>query len=148
MRDRPCDGDFFSSSSPSSPRPASPRRIATRSGSCRRTPASSPRSNSFLNLYDSVAKLDIVRGALETAGVKDFYDSTNYRRFQQLLAYYEKALGKDRYELLDGLTGGGVVAAGRLDKPGAALLVVQAKDETLLKGFRQARDLSRRKSNT
>ena len=87
------------------------------------------------NLYDSIAKLDVVQSALETAGVRDFYDSTNYRRFQQLLAYYEKALGKDRYQLLDGLTGGGVAVAGRLEKPGAALLVVQAKDEALLKDF-------------
>jgi hypothetical protein len=86
-------------------------------------------------LYDSIAKLDVVQSALETAGVQDFYDSTNYRRFQQLLAYYEKALGKDRYQLLDGLTGGGVAVAGRLEKPGAALLVVQAKDEALLKDF-------------
>ncbi|HEX3315776.1 MAG TPA: hypothetical protein VHR72_12825 [Gemmataceae bacterium] len=86
-------------------------------------------------LYDSVYKLDVVRGALETAGVKDFYDSTNYRRFQQLLAYFEKALGKDRYQLLDGLTGGGVSVVGRLEKPGSALLVVQAKDEALLKDF-------------
>ena len=92
------------------------------------------------SLVDSVYKLDVVRGALETAGVRDFYDSTNFRRLEQLLAYFEKALGKDRHELLDGLTGGSGVTrfAARLapDKPGAALLVVQApKDERLLKDF-------------
>jgi hypothetical protein len=87
------------------------------------------------SLVDSVYKLDVVRGALETAGVRDFYDSTNFRRLEQLLAYFEKALGKDRHDLLDGLTGGGVAFAARLDKPGAALLVVQAKDEALLEDF-------------
>ena len=60
--------------------------------------------------------LDVVQGLLETAGVRDFYDSTNYRRLQQLIAYAEKSLGRDRNELLDGLTGDGIVVAAKLGK--------------------------------
>src|SRR5262249_31927847 len=67
--------------------------------------------------------------------VQDLYDSTNARRFFQLVAYFEKELGQDRMELLDKLTGGGVVVAARATEPSAALLVVKAKDAELLKRF-------------
>src|SRR4051794_26129939 len=70
-------------------------------------------------LVDAFMKMDLVKDALETAGVRDFYDSTNYRRLQQLIGYYEKALNVDRQEMLRGLTGGGVAFAARLEKPGA-----------------------------
>src|SRR5438034_3300405 len=39
--------------------------------------------------------------------VRDLYNSTNVRRFSQLVAYFEKELGAKRFELLDRLAGGG-----------------------------------------
>ena len=45
--------------------------------------------------------------------VQDYYDTTKVRRFFQLVTYFEKELGQDRMELIDKLTGGGVVLAAR-----------------------------------
>jgi hypothetical protein len=86
-------------------------------------------------LVEAIENHPIVQEALKIAGVREYYDSTNYRRLQQLIAYFEKELGKERHELLDALTGGGVVFAAKFSKPGAVLLAVQAKDEKLLQQF-------------
>ena len=57
-------------------------------------------------------------------------------RARQLVAYYEKALGLPWPELLDRLAGGGIVAAVKFGPdPAPAVLVVQAKDQALLKRF-------------
>jgi hypothetical protein len=68
--------------------------------------------------------------------VKELIDSTNGRRFYQLLGYFEKELGADRWELLDRLAGGGIALGGNLGPDFAPrLLVIQAKDEKLLQQF-------------
>jgi len=86
-------------------------------------------------LLKAVQNHDLVQEALKIAGVRELYDSTNFRRLYQLIAYFEKELGKDRYELLDALTGGGVVAAAKIGEPAAGVFVIQAKDEQLLQQF-------------
>jgi hypothetical protein len=93
-------------------------------------------------LVEGVTKLDVVKQLLELDAVRELYESTNSRRFYQLLAYFEKRLGADRFELLDRLAGGGVALAVKFkvleDEETTAALIVQAKDEALLKRFVQA----------
>ncbi len=68
--------------------------------------------------------------------VQELYDSTNYRRFYQLVAYFEKELGLPWPELLDRVAGGGAVVGVKFGPdPAPALLVVQSKDEALLGKF-------------
>lgn len=86
-------------------------------------------------LLEAIEKHELVQEALKIAGVRELYDSTKFRRLYQLIAYFEKELGKDRNELLDALTGGGVVAAAKIGEPAAGVFVIQAKDEQLLQQF-------------
>ena len=86
-------------------------------------------------LLKAIEKHELVQEAFKIAGVRELYDSTNFRRLYQLIAYFEKEPGKDRYELLDALTGGGVVAAAKFGEPAAGVFVIQAKDEQLLQQF-------------
>jgi hypothetical protein len=87
-------------------------------------------------LLEAFTSLDAVRQALQVPVVRELYDSTNARRFYQLVAYLEKRLGADRLELLDRLAGGGAVLAVKIGgDPVPALLVVQGKDEKLLREF-------------
>src|SRR4029079_11906539 len=101
---------------------------------------------------EAVIKLERPRARVETTlalpvvkqlqgfeAFQEFYDSTNARRFYQLVAYFEKEMGVKWPELLDRLAGGGAVLAARLgESNGPALLVVQSKDEALLAKFVQA----------
>src|SRR5262249_28448633 len=65
--------------------------------------------------------------------VREFFESANYRRFYQLVAYFEKQLGAKWPELVDKLAGGGIVVALKTgSNPAATLIVVQARDEKLL----------------
>ena len=86
-------------------------------------------------LLEAVENHPLTREALKLAGIREFYDSTNQRRLHQLIAHFEKELGKDKYQLLDALAGGGVVFAAHLDKSPAFLLVIQATDEAILAKF-------------
>ena len=101
-----------------------------------------PRQSDFVVRIDSPRKL--VEAVLATeplhelaqfAAVREALQSTNARRGARLLAYYEKELGAPWPELLDRLTGGGAVLAGRFDRTNQApaLLVIQGKDDQLLK---------------
>ena len=83
----------------------------------------------------NIFNLDLVREVLNIDIVREFYESTNSRRFLQLLGYFEKELGHKRFELLDRLAGGGVVVAARFTGTPGALVVVQGKDEELVKKF-------------
>jgi hypothetical protein len=86
-------------------------------------------------ITESIYYLDAVQDVLKIDLVRELYDSTNARRAYQLLAYFEKQLGRERFELLDQLAGGGMVIAGKFTSPPAALAVFQAKDKGLLKKF-------------
>jgi hypothetical protein len=86
-------------------------------------------------LVDTFMALAAFKQALQLEAVREYYDSTNVRRFFQFLAYFEKRLGADRLELLDRLAGGGAVLAIKAGDGAPVLLVVQAKDEKLLRDF-------------
>src|SRR5262245_45867439 len=67
---------------------------------------------------------------------REFFESTNYHRFLQLVAYYEKELGAPWPELIDKLAGGGIVLAGKFGQdPAPAVLVIQGSDARLTKQF-------------
>jgi hypothetical protein len=86
-------------------------------------------------LLEAIEKHELVQEALKISGIRELYDSTNQRRLYQLIAYFEKELGKNKYELLDALTGGGVVVAGKFSSPAGVMVAVQTQDEQLLKRF-------------
>lgn len=87
-------------------------------------------------LAETVLALDLVKQLQTFEPFREFYDSTNFRRFQQLLGYFEKELGGKWPELLEQLAGGGVVLAAKFgEEPAPALLVMQSKDEAALKKF-------------
>jgi hypothetical protein len=87
-------------------------------------------------LAETVTQLDLVKQAQELGPVREILDSTNYRRFYQLVAYFEKQLGAQWPDLVDRLAGGGVVAAAKIGpNPAPALLVVQGTDEKLTRRF-------------
>jgi hypothetical protein len=88
------------------------------------------------HLLDTVHALPMLEEWYELQPVKEYRDSTNARLFRQLVAYFEKELGAKWPDLLDRLAGGGAVVAVKLGpNPAPALLVLQGKDEELLRRF-------------
>ena len=85
-------------------------------------------------LAEAVTSLDYFQQVLALDGVKQLLDSTQARRFKQLLSYFEKELGVSRTELLERL-GGGAALAIKLGNNAPALFVLQGNDEKLLKKF-------------
>lgn len=72
------------------------------------------------------------------APVRDGLDSTNVRRFTQLVAYFEKELGLPWPQLLDRLGGRGIALGVQFGpQPAPVLLVVEGEDERLLQQFFQ-----------
>ena len=87
-------------------------------------------------LGETAVHHDLVKQLRTLEAVQELYDSTNFRRFYQLLAHFEKEMGARWPEMLDRVAGGGIVVAakfGGMDAP--ALLVVQSKDEAALRKF-------------
>jgi hypothetical protein len=85
-------------------------------------------------LTETLTGLEIVKKAEEFGPLQEFLDSTSYRRFYQLVAYFEKQLGAKWPELLDRLAGGGVILAAKIQPDDAPiLLVVQGSDGALLR---------------
>jgi hypothetical protein len=93
------------------------------------------RVDSPRKLVDAVLATEPLRELVQFPAVREALQNTNVRRAAKLLAYYEKELGAPWPELLDRLTGGGVVLAAKFDRTGQApaLFVVQSKDDELLK---------------
>jgi hypothetical protein len=93
------------------------------------------RVDSPRKLVEAVFDTQPLRQLGEFAAVREAFQNTNFRRAAKLLSYYEKELGAPWPELLDRLTGGGMVVATKFQRGGAApvLLVVQSKDDELLK---------------
>ena len=96
--------------------------------------ASSPKT-----LVETLYYLDTVKKFQEIPAAKEVLNSTQYRRFYKLLAYFEKELGAKWPELLDQLSGGGGAALGIKfgPNPAPALLVIQAKDEAQAQKFKK-----------
>jgi hypothetical protein len=81
-------------------------------------------------------RLQAFEQARQLEPVAEFYKSNGYRRFRQLLAYFEKELGAKWPDLLDRLAGGGIaVGIHFAPDPAPALLVIQGKDEKTEKRF-------------
>lgn len=78
-------------------------------------------------LFEELKKLEVFREA---------YETTNARRFYQLVAYFENALGHPYVELIDRLAGGGIALSAKLTEGKRHFIVaVQAKDKELLQKF-------------
>src|SRR5947209_5964298 len=89
-------------------------------------------------LIETGLNLDAVKQLFQLEAVQEVYDSTNFRLFYQLIAYYEKELGLPWPEILDRVAGGGVVLSAKLGpEPAPVLLVIQGTDEEFLKKFLQ-----------
>jgi hypothetical protein len=94
-------------------------------------------------LVEAFTTFELVNELQKLDSVRELYDSTNYRRFFQFVAYFEKELGKPWPELLDQLGGGGIAVAGKFGDNSPAVLVVQCKDEALLKkAFKRAVEIA------
>jgi hypothetical protein len=86
-------------------------------------------------LLHAVEKNELFQQAQKLAGVREYYDTTTFQQLYQVIVHFEKRLGKNREEIIDELTAGGVVLAAKLTPPQGAVLVVQAKDEATLRKF-------------
>ncbi|HEY7426904.1 MAG TPA: hypothetical protein VH682_21895 [Gemmataceae bacterium] len=89
-------------------------------------------------LVETLTTLDMLKQLQQLAPVRELFDSTNARRFYQLLAYFEKELGAPWPQLLDRLAGRGAVLGIKFGpKPAPSLLVIQGRDEKLMRQFFQ-----------
>lgn len=100
-------------------------------------------------LVENVYDLEPIRQLQKLDLIRKLYDNPNARRFEQVLRYIEKQLGSERYALLDKLTGGGMVIAGKLgDGSPKFLAVIQSKDADVLSSFNAlALDLLKQEAN-
>jgi hypothetical protein len=87
-------------------------------------------------LVETVLGLDALKQLQKLQAVREISDSTNSRRFLQLVAYFEKELGVKWPEMLDRLAGGGAVVAVKFGpEPPAAGVIIQGRDAELLRKF-------------
>lgn len=87
-------------------------------------------------LVETANGLEALKELQALAPARELLDNTAYRRLYQLVAYFERELGAPWPELLDRLAGGGMVATLKIGPdPQPALLVVQGKDERLMRRF-------------
>ena len=87
-------------------------------------------------VHDLVLGLDLVKELQKFATTREFLETTTYRRFQQLLRYYEKELGASYPDLVEKLTGGGIAIGLTFgNEPPQLLAVIQGKDEKLTQEF-------------
>ncbi len=92
-------------------------------------------------LVEGVLNHALVKDLYHIDAIRDLYNSTNARRFYQLIAHFEKRLGVDRFEMVDRLAGGGTAFAVRFERSNSkktpVYLAVQAKDAQMLRQFFQ-----------
>lgn len=86
-------------------------------------------------VYEALYRHPGVQSLLSLDGIKDLFDTTNSRRFQQLVAYFEKQTGVPYHEMVDRLTDQGAVLAARFQSPAAVCLAVEGRDAELLAKF-------------
>jgi hypothetical protein len=87
-------------------------------------------------LIDAVVNLDLAQQVQTFSAFGEIKESTNIRRFRQLVVYVEKQLGAPWPTLVERLTGGGAVAALKYGGPSAPkMLVIQSTDDELLSRF-------------
>jgi hypothetical protein len=89
-------------------------------------------------LVEMLLHLPTFHSAQQLAPVRELFDSTNARRFYQLVAYFEKELGVPWPQLLDRLAGRGAVVGVKFGpNPALALLVIQGDDAKFSQRFFQ-----------
>lgn len=86
-------------------------------------------------LLGTVLTLDLVEKLQKFEAAKEALDSTQVRRFFQLLAYFEKRLEVKTPDFLERVAGGGIVIAAKLGDKAPALFVAQGSDESLSRKF-------------
>src|SRR5262245_14394704 len=86
-------------------------------------------------LVEAITTLDYVKNLQELDNVKELLDSTQTRRFFQMVAWFERELGIAWPELLDRIGGGGAALASKLGDNSPALFVLQGNDEKMLRKF-------------
>jgi hypothetical protein len=85
---------------------------------------------------ETASGLELFREFQGCSAIKEALDSTRVRRFRQLVAYFEKEMGRPWPELLDDLAGGGVaMGASFASEPPLTLLVVQGRDAKTMQRF-------------
>ena len=89
-------------------------------------------------LVNTIKGLDLFQQLYKLELIQDFYDTGPARRLAQVLYYFERELGANREEMIERLAGRGAVLAVKLAPPSFALLVVQGKDEAMLRKFQAA----------
>jgi len=90
---------------------------------------------SVRQVHDLILGLDFVKELQKFPNTREFFNSTQARRFFQLLAYYEKELGVKYPDLVEDLTAGGMALGVKLGPNPPLLLVIQGKDEKRTKQF-------------
>lgn len=89
-------------------------------------------------LVETLIELDSFKKLRQLAPVRELLDSTNARRFLQLVVYFEKELGLPWPQLLDRLAGRGVVLGVQFGpNPAPVLLVIEGEDDKLMQQFFQ-----------
>lgn len=89
-------------------------------------------------LVETLTTLDALKQLQQLAPVRELFDSTNARRFAQLVAYFEKELGLPWPQLLDRLAGRGAVLGIQFGpSPAPTLAIIQGDDEKLMHRFFQ-----------
>jgi hypothetical protein len=87
-------------------------------------------------LIEGAGRIDLLKELTKFDAVREVLDSTNARRAKQLLGYVEKQMGAGYLDIVDRLAGGGIAAGVSLtDDLGAAVVVIQSKDEAFLKRY-------------
>jgi hypothetical protein len=87
-------------------------------------------------LAETFTGLELLQKLEPFGAYREALDSTNYRHFRQLVAYYEQAMNAPWPRLLDDVAGGGVVVGVKVGKaPAPTLLVVQGRDEQRVRRF-------------
>ncbi len=87
-------------------------------------------------LIEAVTSIDYLQQLQNLGPVREYFDSTNVRRFYQLVAWFERELGAPWPDLLDRLGGGGAaLATARFGDNAPALFVLQGTDDKLMQKF-------------
>ncbi len=87
-------------------------------------------------LAETATGLELLRKLEPLSAYQEVVGSTGFRRFRQLVAYYEKAMGAPWPRLLDEVAGGGIAGGVRVGKlPAPSLVVVQGRDEKRVQEF-------------
>jgi hypothetical protein len=90
-------------------------------------------------LAEGVVGLDLLKQLQTFSIVREQLDSTNARKFRQLVAYFEKELDVKWPDLVDQVAGGGMALGVKYGgEPPPALLVIQGKDEKQVARFAKA----------